>query len=479
MKLSSDYKINNSAIVKQNLKKEKLSNSSKELSDSDYRAFSKAITNQNKTLISFGHNKTWLKENIDDSILDQRQLIFDSVDGFGFEKLLAQIFNDTKTFGEVELTQSMTDGGIDIVFNKDNKKTVVQIKKYNAPANKDIVASLDYCKNKFNIDNAILIAASGVDDEAFKYAKELNKNYSFKILNLDDVIKIANKSNIIINEEYILPFSNEEKLKEKEEIKKKVIELFNKGKTYQQIADEIGCSHGTIGRYLKKWGIEKEKVDIEQQKDRIIELFNDGKTQQHIADEIGCSKATIGRYLRQWGIEKENPIEQQKDLIIELFNEGYTQQQIADEIGCSQGTIGNYLKQWGTDTKRDISILPSSTENYDEISKLTNRQLACKMAEIFEYQGYEVNKNNEFYNGTFTIANENRGSLVKVINSNYPVGVDYLRACASYLENGEIDDVILIAPLGVTRSNETEEILDSYKDKLFVLDLNEIEALNV
>ena len=129
--------------------------------------------------------------------------------------------------------------------------------------------------------------------------------------------------------------------------------------------------------------------------------------------------------------------------------------------------------------KRDTSLLLNSIENYDEIFNLTNRQLACKMAEIFEYQGYEVNKNNEFYNGEFKIESEDRSSLVKVVNSNYPVGVDCLRACASYLKNDEIDDVILIAPLGTTRSNETEEILDSYKDKLFVLNLNEIEALNV
>ena len=74
MKLSSDCKISNnvdkSIEFKKNFKKEKLTNSSKELSDSDYRAFSKAITNQNKSLISFGCNKTWLKENTDDSILD-------------------------------------------------------------------------------------------------------------------------------------------------------------------------------------------------------------------------------------------------------------------------------------------------------------------------------------------------------------------------------------------------------------------------
>ena len=306
MKLFNNFKFNYFSKVQKNPKKENSVNPVKKFNESSYKIYSQAISNQNRCFVSFGCNPTLLNETENDfndlncslTVGEQRELIFDYVDGFGFEKLMAQLFVDLKEFGEVELTQAVADGGVDIIFNKNGKKTIVQLKKHNAPVSSDVVASLDYCREKFSADNAILIAASGVDDKAYEYAQNLNKKYDFKILNLDDVIKMANENGIELDEEYILSFSNEEKLKQKEQQKELIISLFNQGKTQKEIADAIGCCRTTIKYYLKQWGIEKEKTDIESKKDLIVSLFKQGKTQQEIAEAIGCSKTTIKSFCR-------------------------------------------------------------------------------------------------------------------------------------------------------------------------------------
>ena len=81
-----------------------------------------------------------------------------------------------------------------------------------------------------------------------------------------------------------------------------IIECYQKYKKYgatTQAAEELGLARSTICRALNRSGIQKKKLTEKDKK--IIELYQDGKTRQEIATFFNCNPSTITQVLTQYG----------------------------------------------------------------------------------------------------------------------------------------------------------------------------------
>lgn len=125
--------------------------------------------------------------------------------------------------------------------------------------------------------------------------------------------------------------------KKEEEIKKrreKVKELYEEGKTNQEIVDILTVSIQTVANdifYLKNQGeiTITGKERIEKRREKVKELYKAGKTSQEIADILGISKQTVKNdiyYLRKQGEitgkERKEIIEKRREKVKELDKQG-------------------------------------------------------------------------------------------------------------------------------------------------------------
>ena len=83
----------------------------------------------------------------------------------------------------------------------------------------------------------------------------------------------------------------------------KIVELYNSGMTQQQIADQYSVSRSAISLILIKARVETrpgnesslDEDDIRQ----ISEMYNRGMTQQQIADQYSAGQSTIFKILKK------------------------------------------------------------------------------------------------------------------------------------------------------------------------------------
>ena len=108
------------------------------------------------------------------------------LDGWEFEEEAAKVFRLNGYNAKV--TKKTSDGGIDILMYKDNRKVIVQCKHYQQPVGVSVVRELNGLKDDFRADELILVASSGVTKSARDFIK--NKPY-FKFLDLEDIIRMG------------------------------------------------------------------------------------------------------------------------------------------------------------------------------------------------------------------------------------------------------------------------------------------------
>lgn len=116
-------------------------------------------------------------------------------------------------------------------------------------------------------------------------------------------------------------------------------EYIKKDKTSRDIAKEHNCAYCTICRYLKKFNIEKEKLDI--LKEELINLYiNQGKTTKQIAEIYNCSASWITELMKQYKItaRKYSYLYTQND---EFFTVPNTQNSYWAGFIAADGCIGN------------------------------------------------------------------------------------------------------------------------------------------
>lgn len=86
-----------------------------------------------------------------------------------------------------------------------------------------------------------------------------------------------------------------------EEIKNKILELYNLGINQLQISKEVGYSRNTIKKVLLKFGIdyteEKSKLELEKRK-QLVELYKQGVSQIELETRLKMTRKTIRELLK-------------------------------------------------------------------------------------------------------------------------------------------------------------------------------------
>lgn len=93
-------------------------------------------------------------------------------------------------------------------------------------------------------------------------------------------------------------FDDEEYLRE---------QYHGEGKTQSEIAEEHGITASTVSHYMKKYGIETRGHQVTDERLDDPEwlgkkYIDEDLTMQEIAEEVGCSDGTVMRRLRKHGV---------------------------------------------------------------------------------------------------------------------------------------------------------------------------------
>lgn len=149
-------------------------------------------------------------------------------------------------------------------------------------------------------------------------------------------------------------------------------------KTIREIAAVVGCSHGVVSVWLKKYGIRLPKKNhrgnkapyilYQQLRDR--EWLADqiaAKSARKISSEIGCSHGAVMYALKAHGLIipkrtgsgtganycKFPQLQEREWLVKELKTK--SMHQIADEVGCSYGGIAYATRKFGITSDRHVA----------------------------------------------------------------------------------------------------------------------------
>lgn len=113
-----------------------------------------------------------------------------NLDGWEFEEEVAQIFRQNGYNAKV--TKKTGDDGADIIMYKNGEKVLVQCKHYASPVEPAVARELNGIREDFGASKLLLVASSGVSKSCREFIQ--NKPY-FKVLDLEDIIRIASKDN--------------------------------------------------------------------------------------------------------------------------------------------------------------------------------------------------------------------------------------------------------------------------------------------
>lgn len=96
--------------------------------------------------------------------------------------------------------------------------------------------------------------------------------------------------------------------KKTEEKYKEICLLFAEGMKIDEIAEEMHCGRSTVDRAIALYGsthghISKREIFADH-KEEAVELFNRGKTYQEIADETGLSVSAIRQNFVKMGLSR-------------------------------------------------------------------------------------------------------------------------------------------------------------------------------
>lgn len=92
-------------------------------------------------------------------------------------------------------------------------------------------------------------------------------------------------------------------------------------------------------------GLTSRATSKEEKIQLIKELYKKGHTQKEIAEELGLSISLIARYLREQKQSSRKASKEDKiQLIKKLYKKGYKQKEIAEKLGLSKGLVSRYIK---------------------------------------------------------------------------------------------------------------------------------------
>lgn len=288
-------------------------------------------------------------------------------------------------------------------------------------------------------------------------------------------------------------------------VKKKVVEMLERGRTVAEIARSLGCARGSLYPLFREWGIdvsvyrgrsreqgnatERKRVAVEE--NRLRAMVGQGRGVKEIADELGCSSSNVYRYCSLYGIklrrkwadiplgelescgtrmlaekygiperdvyklrEKNNIVlYSAKDLLDEAslkayLRSGYLVEDIAILYKCSSVTVVRYLKRF------NLPII------YKKSRKLNNAEKMRLKKDILVLESWEVLKRYDIsvfqYQNAKRVKNNKRNSTK----------IDLKKFETEYIINGKTTEA-LSKELGLSF-----EELESYRIKHKIPKLN-------
>lgn len=121
-----------------------------------------------------------------------------NLDGWQFEQEVAKIF--ILMGYKVTVTKGSGDGGVDIIIEKEGYRGIIQCKHYRNPVPPEPIRALWGCKDDFQADEVILVASSGITQAGADF---ISNKPNFKVLNLDDIIRMSQQVNSKLQNDYV------------------------------------------------------------------------------------------------------------------------------------------------------------------------------------------------------------------------------------------------------------------------------------
>ncbi len=137
-----------------------------------------------------------------------------------------------------------------------------------------------------------------------------------------------------------------------EEVKLLIVE-YQAGKTPTELSEKYGCHRITVGKILKRNGVEiRPHIPSRAKRNdtAIVAGYLSGKSTYALAREYDCGRDTISRILKEHDIEVSNCKAQKKldsEKVISMYAEMRTTKEIARQFGVSPKAILKCLRDNG------------------------------------------------------------------------------------------------------------------------------------
>lgn len=137
-----------------------------------------------------------------------------------------------------------------------------------------------------------------------------------------------------------------------DEVKMLIVD-YQSGKTPTELAEKYGCHRITVGKILKRNGVEIRQSAPSQAKQNdaiVVAGYQSGKSTYFLAEEFGCDRGTISRILREHNIDVNNRKAQNKldsEKVIGMYTQMYTTKEIAKQFEVSPKAILKCLRDNG------------------------------------------------------------------------------------------------------------------------------------
>lgn len=152
-----------------------------------------------------------------------------------------------------------------------------------------------------------------------------------------------------IPESYIKMWVQKNSYPSSKEIRdQRIVELFNLGKTDEEIADILCISEATIARKRQKKGCHKLNGRPAILKNTpVLDEIKSGASVEAVADKYKVSVSTIIKYVNKNNelTPKKLQIENKKSLIDGYLYKGYSISQIADELGEKKDSVYRFIQR--------------------------------------------------------------------------------------------------------------------------------------
>ena len=399
----------------------------------------------NRTVISSKIQKLKEAGIIDDDIISQRN---SNIAYLKQKKLsetneqIIKLLEQGKTIPEIVRTLKLTSSTI---------QRKIRVLQETGKLNQEIInknPNLSYLKNKkvtINNDELIELFRQG------KTHKEISKALGYTLPAISQYVQILKDNGVITND-----IINERK-SNLAIIYSQLIELFKQGKTYEEISATIGYSKTTISKIiqiLKDDGVITNDIIIKRKSNlnaiysQLLELFEQGKTYKQIGNELGCDATVISQNIKELkndGIINDDIINKRKsniaylrkekafkidNQIINLLKQGKTIREISEALNFTVAYMHykiNILQETGKLSQDIIEQNPTlaylkkkkATINDNEIIELfkqgkthkeISKALACTLSVVS--QSIQKLKDNGFI--TDDIINERKSNLATI-----------------------------------------------------------------